>query len=99
MISTISLIFTFVILYTSFILTILYIVTGRKIKMDYKLALRNLFEMVEIVLYCIFTIIYTLASCIVFTSTWAIDKIDGIDADYTIDLELFGRKMHLTTKK
>ena len=66
--------------------------------MDYGLALRNLYQIFEIVLMCAFISIYTIGSVIVFVSTWAMDRMDGIDSDYTIDLSLFGRKMHLTTK-
>ncbi len=67
--------------------------------MDYKLALRNLFEMVEIVLYCIFTIIYTLASLTQLISTLCVNKMGHTKSHHTIDIEFFGHKYTLSTKK
>ena len=90
-------IFTFIILYLAF--AILYIVRGGRINMDYRLALKNLFEMVEIVLYCIFTITHLIGSIILFISTLCIRKLGHPDSHHTVDIGVFGYKYTLTTKK
>ncbi len=67
--------------------------------MNYKKFISNIYEELRIVLACTFVVGYIIGSLIVFICTWALDKLDHDDSDYTIDLEVLGRKMHLTTKE
>ncbi len=90
-------IFTFIIFYSVF--AILYIIKGGRITMDYKLALRNLFEMVEIVLTCTFTVIHMIGSVILFISALCIDKLGHASAQHTIDISMFGYEIKLSTKR
>lgn len=73
---------------------------GRRIiKMNYKKFINDVYEELRIVLSCIFVVGYIIGSIIVFICTWATDKLDHADSDYTIDLEILDRKMRLTTKE
>ena len=68
-------------------------------RMNYKLALRNLFEMIEIVLVSIFTITHLIGSVILFISTLCIRELGHTDSHHTVDISMFGYKYTLTTKK
>lgn len=69
------------------------------IKMDYKLALRNLMSMVEIVFFCIFTVTHLLGSLILLISTLCMRELGHTDSHHTVDISMFGYNYTLTTKK
>ena len=72
----------------------------RGFKMDYGLALRNLFEMVEIVLVSTFTAIYILASFVLLLCAMVIDKMGHLkDAKHSITIGLGKYEYIFSTKK
>ena len=88
----------FIMISIYFVFAVLY-VNRRRINMDHKLALRNLFEMVGIVLTSIFTITHLIGSIILFISTLCIRKLGHPDSHHTVDIEFFGYKYTLSTRK
>lgn len=87
-------------MYTASVVTVIALkLMDRRIKMNYKKFISSIYEELRIVLSCIFVIGYIIGSWIVFICTWAVNKLDNPDSDYTIDLEVLVRKIRLTTKE
>lgn len=79
------------------IFAVLYITGGRG--MDYIQFLKNIFEMMEIVLVSIFTITYLMGSIVLFISTICLREMGHTDSHHTVDISMFGYKYTLTTKE